>query len=365
MNEKTITLSQLFFLIIQAQIGIAFLALPFQAEKYAKGNSWISVIVASIMIQLFMIIIWGLMKRHKGKTILDITSELCGKIVGNFINFLYLLFGIAVMSDVTILFSDLIQRWILEMTPKSVTSLLILSASLYLGKQNLRVIARFFTLVNVIILLLFILSFFAFTNKLSFTNLLPLNQSGPRDIFVGAYHLTFAMLGFEILLFIFPFVIGNDKQVLKKIIWSNLTILVIYLYFSILALATFSPKEIEIVPEPVLYMLKGLSFRIVERIDMIFLTFWIFPMMTTLVTYFYIASLTAAKLFHKGKRKHPVWYLSVIAFGISFFIIDEKQIQTYSKYVSIIGYVFVFVIPLILLILSMIVKKIKNRSLPS
>ncbi len=53
MNEKSITLNQMFFVIIQAQVGISLLSIPFKAHKYAKGNAWISVIIAGLIVQIF------------------------------------------------------------------------------------------------------------------------------------------------------------------------------------------------------------------------------------------------------------------------------------------------------------------------
>jgi spore germination protein (amino acid permease) len=362
MNEKSISLNQMFFVIIQAQIGIGLLALPYKAQKYAKGNAWISVIVAWIVIQIFIIIIWMLMKRHKGKTILDISQLFLGKYLGKLINFSYLLYGVLVMSNVVILYADLIQRWILETTPKSVTILLMLATGIYLGKQNLRVIARFLTIVNVVLFLLFVLSLFAISNKLTFTNLLPLSQSNLKEIVLGSYQITLAMLGFEILLFIFPFVQGNEKQMFKKMTAAITIVGIIYIYFAILTLITFSPEEIGIVPEPVLYMLKGLSFRVVERIDMIFLSYWIIPIATSYVIYLYISSSAAAHLFHKGKRKYPVWYISALVYGISFVFTDELEIQMFSDFVSNISFIFIFAIPLVLLVLSIF---FKNRGISS
>jgi spore germination protein (amino acid permease) len=360
MNEKSITLNQAFFVIIQSQIGIAMLSIPYSAHKYAKGNAWISVIIAGVTIQTFSFIIWMLMKRHKGKTILDIAQTVLGKYLGNLINFGYLVYGVLLMSNVVTLYADIIERWILETTPKSVTVLLIITIGIYLGKQNLRVIARFFTIVNVLVFLLFVLSLFAFSNNLSFTNLLPFNQSNIMDILKGSTQVTSAMLGFEILLFIFPFIIGQERQKLKKVTWAIMTVVIIYLYFAILTLATFSSEEIAIVPEPVLYMLKGLSFRVVERIDMIFLSYWVIPMMTSFVVYLYIASFAAAKLFHKGKRKFPVLYLSIIVYVIAFFINDVIEIQKFNHYVSMISIIFIFGTPLLLLVLTII---FKNRGI--
>ncbi|MEH7245332.1 endospore germination permease [Neobacillus niacini] len=360
MNEKSITLNQLFFVIVQAQIGISLLSIPFKAHKYAKGNAWISVIIAGLIVQIFVLIIWMLMKRHKGKTILEISQTVLGKYIGNLVNFSYLLYGVLVMSNVVILYADIIERWILETTPKTVMIFLIIATGIYLGKQNLRVIARFFTIVNVLVFLLFVLSFFAFSNNLSFTNLLPISQSSFTDMFKGSTQVTSALLGFEILLFIFPFVLGQEKQMLKKMTSAIATVVIIYLYFAVLTLATFSQKEIAIVPEPVLYMLKGLNFRVVERIDMIFLSYWIIPMTTSFVVYLYIASSAAGKMFHKGKRKYPVWYLSILVFGIAYFFSDAIQIQTFNHYTAVISLIFIFGIPLFLLLLSII---FKNRGI--
>ena len=59
----------------------------------------------------------------------------------------------------------------------------------------------------------------------------------------------------------------------------------------------FSPAEITIVPEPVLYMLRVIDIHVIQRLDLIFLSIWMVVTSTSILSYAYLGSMGISKLF--------------------------------------------------------------------
>ncbi|MEG0472158.1 MAG: GerAB/ArcD/ProY family transporter [Solibacillus sp.] len=362
MNEKSISQKQLFFIILQSQIGIGLLSLPSTVFGHSKSDGWMSVLLAGISIQILILLLWTLLNGFKGKSIFEILVIVFGNYIGKSINILYTVYFLLVMALLALLFANLLKEWILGYTPLSVLILIILGTAIYIGKSDLRVLARFYMLTAGVTLISIILPWFAFTFNYEWAYLFPMGQSGVKNITIGAHDAIVAMIGFEIIAVILPFVQGTYKQSLKSVSLANMTVTFIYVYFTICCFLIFSPAEIKIISEPVLYLLKAVNFPWVERLDLIFLSIWIIPMTTSLVTYLYLSSKGAAYTFHKGQRKYAIWYLPLIVFIIGLFFSTEFEMDHFNKYVSVSSYIFTVFIPLLTLLVAIVRKKYNYRS---
>jgi spore germination protein (amino acid permease) len=350
-----ITKFQLFFIFIQSQIGVALLSLPHEVQKSAKGDGWLSTLIAGVVVQLMLVIYWQLLKRFPTLIYTEITQKILGVVLGKVLNRLIYLNFILVGGLATILFIKVIKLWLLPLTPSWIISLLILTACIYLAISELRIIARFFVLASFLILLLLITSIFGWFTPKEFQYILPMGSSGFKNIVLGSKNSLLAMLGFEGLLFLFPFLIDNKKGVLKTISMANLFITLFYTYFVFITVISFSDAQLAIMREPVLNLLRGISYNMIDRVDLIFLSIWIVPMATSTISYLYFASKSVG-----AKKKHypkVVLMNGFIIFFITLLPHDDAIITLFNKYVSYLSYVVVFLIPTLLLILSILMKK--------
>jgi spore germination protein (amino acid permease) len=352
---NNITKFQLFFILIQSQIGVALLSLPHEVQKSAKGDGWLSTLIAGVVVQLMLVIYWQLLKRFPTLIYTEITQKILGVFLGKVLNLLIYLNFILVGGLATILFIKVVKLWLLPLTPGWIISLLILTACVYLAISDLKIIARFFVLATSLILLLVITSIFGWFTPKEFQYILPMGSSGFKNIILGSKNSLLAMLGFEGLLFLFPFLIDNKKGVLKTISMANLFITLFYTYFVFITIISFSSGQLALMREPVLNLLRGISYNMIDRVDLIFLSIWIVPMATSTISYLYFAS----KSVSTNKKHYPrvVLMNGIILFFITLIPHDDAIITLFNKYVSYLSYVVVFLIPTLLLILSILLKK--------
>lgn len=356
-KKTSISKFQLYFFLIQSQIGIGLLSLPNVVQSTAKGDGWISTIVAGVIVQITLIIYWFLFKQYPDENYTQITKRLFGRYIGKLLNFMIYLYFLMTASLALILFINCISLWLLPLTPIWVLSLSIILASIYLAISELKVIARFFVIVSFLLVFLILLSFLTYNLPKEFQFILPIGNSGVKNIIMGSHKSLISMIGFEGMLLIFPFILNKEKGVLKTVSFANLTVTAIYTYFLFLCLISFSPNQLKQVREPVLYLFKALTFRMLDRIDLIFLSSWIVPMTTSIIAYLFLSSKSISN--EKSYRK-TVIINGIIIFLISILPFDEKMIGQFSNYVTYLSYAVVFVLPVLLLVLSLVMKTLKR-----
>ncbi|MES9685155.1 GerAB/ArcD/ProY family transporter [Gottfriedia acidiceleris] len=353
-NTNSISKLQLYIFIIQSQIGIGLLSLPNAVQSTAKGDGWISTLIAGVVVQITLFIYWLLLRKYPNATYTDITKKILGKYVGKFCNIFIYIYFIMIGSLACVLFIRSITLWLLPLTPMWVLSLIIILSSIYLTISDLRIISRFFVLASVLIILLFLLSFFTFylPNELRF--ILPIGHSGVKNILLGSHKSLLSILGFESLLLIFPFVLDTEKGILNTVSLANFSVTLFYTYFTFICLVSFSPTQLLQIREPVLYLFKALSFEMIDRLDLIFISVWIVPMTTSVILYLF---LSAKSISNEKTFKKNVCISGILIFFITIIPFDEDQLAIFDKYVTYLSYVVVFGLPFILLCLSFIISK--------
>lgn len=356
--KLTISKSQFFFLIIKTQIGIGLLSLPSEMERIAKGDSWISVIWAGVMIQLLLVVYWQLLKKFPNHNLSEILAKMLGPYVGKAINMIYYAFFILIAAYASMLYVRLLNTWMLRITPVWVLLLLIIGTCLYLATDNLRVIARFFVLSSVLIVVLLLISILNFSNEVHITNILPIGQAGAKQIFAGSEQTFFAMLGFEVTLYFFTQVEGNQKGMFRVMTLANCFITLFYAYFVFICLIGFSPKALEMVNEPVLYILKGLSYQLFDRIDLIFLTIWIIPMSVTIVSYLCLAGKSLTRT--QSSYRKLVWYSGGLVFLAGWFLSTVENVDFYSKWLEYGYLIMIAAVPVLLWLGSFLITNTKK-----
>jgi spore germination protein (amino acid permease) len=356
-QSERITPMQFTFFIIQSQIGVGILSLPYVLHGVSKGGAWISALLAGVFVQLGIVLIWLLMKRFPDSTLHRVQTRITGKWVGSAFTVLYILYFVAVATMVLVLFYRVIHRWILMQTPKWVILLLMVITGAYLAREKPRTIARFYVMVSLLIAVLFALIQHVFMLHIDLTYMLPLTEGGGWKIFDGAREAQIAMLGFELSLVLFPLVEGTTIDKLKAATWANLFVTLFYAFTVFAVLIVFSPGELKLVPEPVLYMLKAFSFEVIERIDLIFLSIWIVSVATSFISYLFAASHGVGSLFFKGNHAPGVVILAVFCYLAAMVPQNKQDIEVFDQVLSWLSYVAIFAVPLLLYFLSLVTKK--------
>ncbi|NHW38794.1 GerAB/ArcD/ProY family transporter [Paenibacillus aceris] len=350
-EKSRITQGQFMFFVIQSQVGVGILSLPHRMQAIAKGGGWISTLIAGLAVQVIILILWALCRRFPSDTIFSFLPKIVGKFFGNLLGLVYIGYFLFSAGMVLAVFADVIGKWVLQSTPRWALLILTLLTCIYLVKENLRVIARLFVISSLTIIVMVLLSLMGYVN-MNLDYIFPITEAGWGKIFKAANEALFPLVGYEVILVIYPFVEGKSGEKLKAASLGNLVITLFYAFEVFTSLVIFSPSVMPAISEPLIYMLKGFSFQLIQRIDLIFLSLWVFVVSTAIVSWLYMATTGLGRFFHRDEHKKAVPYAAVIIFILAMIAQDPSISDLFDRIIKISHYILVIGLPVILLIFS-------------
>jgi spore germination protein (amino acid permease) len=342
-TQSQITFMQYIFLIHGVQVGVGLLTLPRELAEKAGTDGWISLIIGWIFSTLASLIIVQVMKNYPNGTIIDLLTHYFGKWFGKIAAFIFVLYFAFLGSIIFVREGLFIQFWILPQTNMFIL-LFILSIPTYLiVRNNITILGRYSELV----FFMSIWMLFFYFNPLKeahWLHLLPVIKEGWKPILTAAKTTIFSFMGFEVAFFLYPFLQQKQKASIGVFIANTIT-LVIFLIVTIVAFTFYSPDEITQYKEPTINLLKIVEFKFLERLEIVFLSLYIFVISTTVLPIFFATVFSASQLFGKQDHSKYVIWLLLINLAYVFFLpqsFDKNtQLQKIGEPISLlIGYAF-------------------------
>ncbi|MBY6036395.1 spore germination protein [Fictibacillus nanhaiensis] len=364
MNKHTITYRQLFFVIVQTQIGVGILSLPFSLFTIAKIDGWMSLLLAGIFVQFSILAIWKLCERFPQQTIFDILPKIMGGKLGVVFNFLYTLHFLFITVLILILYNNIVSKWIFFQTPGWVIIFTLAMVGVYFISSTPRELARFFMLVTPLLLVLFFFILYAYTD-VHFLYILPMGETGFLTILKGSKDAVISLLGFDAALVFLAYTNGTSTKKLKVISFASLCVTLFYCFIIFTTYIFFNPMEIVIVPEPVLYMLKAFSFKIIERTDLIFLSLWVVSVATSFIGYLFVTVKGVQKILSLKHHKKAAPYLGIVVGIIATIPSSKLETLMWSKYIGMTSLILSVFSPILLLLLAAIRNKKEKEVISS
>lgn len=346
------------FLLIHAKIGIGVVTLPHDVFMEAKEDSWISVLLTGVMIQIIIFVLGALMMRFPSTNLNGFVEIIFGKWLGKLFIILYCTYFIILGGVSLAKFALILKTWMMPLTPKWVLIALIMLLAVYTvnSKESLRVIARFFFLSTFVLLVFIVFSLYALKDA-HFTYLFPMGDAGILNIIKGIKPAFYSFQGFELLLFIYPFVQSDRKGLVKTASLTNLFITVFYTFMVLISLLIFSAKELKMIPEPVLYLVKSFTFKIVERPDLIFTSIWIGLVATTIIIILYVSSQGLSAVTNTKNNSLSTYIVAGIMFVLALIFYGEYRLPHISTIFNPFIFLFTLGLPILFLLIAIIFNK--------
>jgi spore germination protein (amino acid permease) len=239
----------------------------------------------------------------------------------------------------------ILKIWILPKTPFFMVMFLLMIPTYMLVRNGVRVIGRYAELVFFLALWMVIFLWIPLKDS-HWMHFLPFFKEGWIQVVKSVKTTVFSYSGFELAFFLYPF-LKEKRDAWKGMLIANTLTMVVFVSVTIVCFAYFSPYEIAHYRWPTLNLIKVVEFRFIERIEIVYLAFYLFVMSRTWVPVLYVVSFGTSQLM--GKRDHsavvPV-YLALIVLLSLFFIptytvLQKLQIE-FGKVGLVLGYVFPF-----------------------
>jgi hypothetical protein len=166
-------------------------------------------------------------------------------------------------------------------------------------------------------------------------------------------------MGFELLLFIYPFVKEKTK-VLRYAQIGNLYTTFIFTIVTIVSIIFFGEMSLKQIIWPIFSMFKIVHLPNLERFEFIAVSIWMLLILPNMCAYLWAASHGFSRIMVK-KQKHGMWLVAILTWGGTFFIQTRYQMNQVTDYVAKAGFICAYCYPFLLSVLVLVKKWLVRR----
>lgn len=355
---NSIDFTQTMFFVQSVQIGVGLFSLPRLVSEEAGHSGWIAILIAGLITQLSVLIIFVLARRFQGLDLYGIINRLLGRWVGSLLGFCFALYCILIAADVSRNYIEVVQQWLFPASSKALFYSLLLMPIAYCAVGGARVLGRFavltfFATVWMILLLIVPLQ------EIQTDYYQPIFEFEWSGLMRATYKVSASMVGFELMLVIYPFIQNKKKALLATSIgiWSTT---LFYLAVVLVAIGFYSQDQIKMIVSPTLTLFKIVMLPLAERIEHFGISTWSFLIVSTAATYLWAAGRFVTQL----KRWNPAF--STLLFVPLLFLLgvyprDMAMLAKFEEIAAMIGSAVSLFFPLFLLLLAILFRKRAER----
>ncbi|MFE8698352.1 endospore germination permease [Cytobacillus sp. FJAT-53684] len=361
-SKSGITQMQYIFLIHGVQVGVGVLQIPRVVAEGAGTDGWISIILGWFLAMLFSLLMVKVMKRYPEGTILELFTHFFGKWIGKVVTILFALY-FAAITFLTFIRSLLFLQSLVFPEIQVYSLIILLSIPSYvIARNNIRILGRYSELIFFMTIWMITLFFLPLKENAHWLHFLPLFKEGLTPILLTVQSTVFSFVGFEVVLFLYPFLQKKEAAV-KGILIANTLTMVAMLLITIGVFAIFSPDEITQFNTPAIEVLKLIEFRFLERIDLIFFAYYTLVMSASWIPLMFFTVFCTSQLLGKqDHRRHLLWFLIVICISVYVYPPTFPKNDQFQKEIEKVFITVDYILPLFLLVAIWIRGFFKRRT---
>lgn len=338
---STITSKQLIFVIIGSQIGAGIFTLPRTVSAEAGEDAWIAVILGAIIPLLSVILIERLGRRLPQMSFTQMARGLFGKIVGSVLIVLFIAYVLFFESLVVRSFAEIAKLYVLPKTPLAVILLIIIMGNVYIGSKGARVLGRLNEILFYFALMLLLILVIP-GGQADYTNILPVGEAGVMNIARGALVTAYSFAGTEVLL-VFYSLVNRKEEVLKASLIAVSITTGLYLAMVVTCLLVFGVNSLQRILWPGLMLLKVSQVPVLERLEFVFLVFWMGMGARPAINMGFAAALTLSQFLKIDEKKYNIYSLLFVGLGMYILSTIPRDLLSVFRLWDYAGYGFLVV----------------------
>ncbi|TJZ99933.1 spore gernimation protein [Bacillus thuringiensis] len=334
--KKTLTLNQYIFIINGIQVGTGVLSLPRVVAEKAGTDGWIAILIGWLCCMFSSACLIKAMQTIPHHSPQEFFIKIFGKYVGSTFIIIYTLYFLiyywVVMMN-SILF---IKGWFLPHTSEWVVFILLSIPTYMIVYKGRESVGKYCELIFYMTLWIPICFFIPYSDG-NILNLLPIMKTGILPILQTIPSTLFSFLGFEMCIFLYPY-LQQPKYALRGVFIANTLTMIFYLFTTLVCFYIFGSDTIVNFTQPVLDLLKQIEFRFLERFDLVLLLFYLLIVSTSWISFLYGSLL----LINPTEKAPSLSYQSLTIIIIGSILITIlpptwTQSEQYQKWISYVG----------------------------
>lgn len=362
-RDNLLTSTELSLTLIGTIIATGILSLPRGSIVAAKQDSWISVLIGSLYPLYIIVISNYIIRNSPDENIISIYKKYLGKIVGNIINFGFMLFFIMYFSLTSAHAIDIFRIYTVWFIEPLKMAIIIVILAVYICIKGIKALARVNVITFFIVVMLFMISFVSLKES-SIYNIQPVFGVGVENIIKGSSKTLFLYAGMEFLLIIHPFV-KNKKTIAKYAYRSWFFVTLIYTWVALISISFLGHDTTQKILWPFLFVMESVRIPVINSFRFVFIFLWIVFIFKTLCNDYYASTLILSNITTMNRRKACLFFAPVALFVVLRYqneIIRRKFADALLPWLTIFSVVFVTLAALMIIISKLIHKGKKSKS---
>ncbi|MCL4440969.1 MAG: spore germination protein [Firmicutes bacterium] len=351
LEEGRISGKQMVFLTIVIILSAGAASGPVLIYREAGRDSWLSVILLGFLGVAAGVVAAGLGMRFPNMNIVQYGELLAGRILGRAIVLLYIIFflyaNIIFIRD----FSEILVTYFMPETPLLFFVVGLTTASAYIVRSGLEVLARMNVILTTAAVLLGLLMFSLSSPLLRIENFTPVLEDGIMPVLKGVFHIAPLFAETMSLLMIIPYL--NRPQEAKRAILRGSAIagLVELLAISIAVALLGERMARNLVPFLTIARQISIS-ELIERVEPLFILAWMIVAVARISIFHFLTVLTISQWLNLKEYKALVLPAGVLTTVLSV-VLWGSFVELFSHITKILPFAFLPLelgLPLLLLV---------------
>lgn len=316
-TDDKITATQAAVFLNNTLLGAGILTLPRSVSEAVKTpDSWLSVLLGGAIVMLVVLLMVKISQQFPGKTVFQYAGKITGRVFGGFLCLLLILYFIIIAGFEIRTLAEVTLFFLLEGTPIWAVILPFLWVGTYLVYGGINSIARVFTIVFPISIMVLLISFLLSVRLFNIDNLLPVLGNGFSPVLAGLKSTVLVFTGCEVTMTLVAFM-QNPKQAVKAILGGIAVSIGLYFLTVVMVIGGISIDSAVTSTWPTIDLMR--SFEVpgffFERMEFPFMVIWLMQMFCNFCSFFFQSTLGISQLFKL--KVHPIIYAMVPVLFIS------------------------------------------------
>lgn len=369
MKDEKISIFQTVAIYILVSIVPVVRYFPIIMTGSARKGAWVAAILSIIPNILLVFTLHTLMNKLKTKdgkkieTFADVFSTVYGKVIGTIITIVYLLWTILFAAVELRLFGERLISTTFTYAPIGFFIITMLILVFFVVRGRVSNLGRFAELFLELFLLIIVFILLTASSNFNFTNFWPVTTYDAKGIAIGILRGTNVFNMFTFSMFFGDKI--RDKENIKKTgMFAAITTAILGLFGIIITLGTFGEDLLPTLSQPFFMALKVINlFGVLERIEAIFITFWVVADFVLIAYNVLIASNICKQKFNLSERRIAVTPIVFIILILATIIANNYfSLQViFTKYLAEISLGLGLFVPIITLGVAKVRNQVANN----
>lgn len=333
--KDVLTSRELVVLLITVTLAMDSFTEPRRVLEVAGRDGWLSIILAggwSMAVAVTVIKLASLFPRQSPNAWIP---QLFGRWGGTLFIVLYIIFFLLLTAWTLRVFSEVMKTYLLPRTPSEVIIFSLLLCVLYLTSYGLDPMTRvtgIFFLVSVVPGVIFIVFF---PTERNLGELLPVMADGFLPVAKGFVPALATYHGWTTALYLLQFM-DIPKEAPRAIVLVFAFLLLIFTWIYVLIVATFGPLEARYLLYPVLELVREMEGirGFMEKMDLLFLIFWMIAIFISVAFTYYVPVLAASQLLGLQDRRLLLFCLLPLVYFLALLPSSYKAAESLGEWIT-------------------------------